>query len=106
MGGFLSGITSGFDKIKTFVGGIASWIGSHKGPISYDRQLLIPHGNAMMAGLNEGLTDWVREGAGQRRQHGWPAVYRLAGLRIVVGSLGCCCWKRALPWPQRGRNVG
>ncbi len=56
MNGFLGGLQAGFNKVKGFVGGIASWIKEHKGPISYDRKILIPAGNAIMKGLNEGLT--------------------------------------------------
>ena len=53
--GFLRGLKSAWDGVTGFVGGIADWITSHKGPISYDRRLLIPHGKAIMAGFAQGL---------------------------------------------------
>ena len=53
--GFLKGIKEEFESVKSFVGGIAGWIKKHKGPISYDKRLLIPAGNAIMASLNTGL---------------------------------------------------
>ena len=55
--GFLGGLRSAYGAVQSFVGGIASWIKRHKGPIQYDRKLLIPAGNAIMNGLNAGLVD-------------------------------------------------
>lgn len=55
MNSFLSGLRSAWEAVKSFVGGIASWIKKHKGPISYDRKLLVPAGKAIMTGLNSGL---------------------------------------------------
>ena len=59
--GFLSGLKSAYSKVQDFVGGIAGWIKAHKGPISYDKKLLIPAGKAMMQGLNNGIVENFKE---------------------------------------------
>lgn len=59
--GFLKGLKGAFDNVKNFVGGIADWIRENKGPIEYDRKLLIPHGRAIMDSLNEGLQNRFKD---------------------------------------------
>ena len=54
-----SGIDSGWSQITSSVSNMAQWIKDHKGPVSYDRRLLIDNGSALMAGLNQGIqTGW------------------------------------------------
>ena len=55
MSGLKSGIDSGWSQITSSVSNMAKWIKDHKGPVSYDRRLLIENGSALMAGLNQGI---------------------------------------------------
>lgn len=55
MQGFLNGLKSVWSNIASFVGNIAGWIASHKGPLPYDRRLLIPAGEAIMGGFRKSL---------------------------------------------------
>nr|DAN80131.1 MAG TPA: tail tape measure protein [Caudoviricetes sp.] len=59
--GFLNGLKSMWSSVTDFVGGIAGWIRDHKGPIEYDRKLLIPAGNAIMGSLDNGLIDGFKD---------------------------------------------
>lgn len=57
--GFFSGLKAMWSNVTGWVSGIGSWIAAHKGPLSYDRGLLIPHGRAIIEGLDEGLNDRI-----------------------------------------------
>lgn len=55
MEGFLNGLKSFWSDVTGWISGVAEWIAANKGPIEYDRQLLVPHGKAIMEGFGEGL---------------------------------------------------
>lgn len=57
MNSLLKGLQDIWNNVKSFVGGIGNWIKEHKGPLSYDEQLLIPAGQAIMGGLFNGLNN-------------------------------------------------
>ena len=53
--GFWDGLKSMWSNVTGWISGIGDWIKAHKGPISYDRRLLIPAGKAIMTGFAQGL---------------------------------------------------
>lgn len=53
--GLLNGLKSAWRSVTSFVGGIGSWIVKHKGPISYDRRMLVPAGKAITGGFDKSL---------------------------------------------------
>ena len=55
MRGLLNGIKEGFKSVAGWVGGIGGKIADLKGPLDYDKRLLIPAGVAIMGGLRKGI---------------------------------------------------
>lgn len=53
--GFFRGIKDAAKGVFDFVGGIADKIASLKGPLPYDKKVLIPNGLALMQSLNTGI---------------------------------------------------
>ena len=55
MSGFINGIKQGWKNVQNFFSQVGGWIKAHKGPLSYDRRLLIPAGQVIMGGFHESL---------------------------------------------------
>ncbi|HFI0101543.1 TPA: phage tail protein [Streptococcus suis] len=108
MDGFLGGLKSTWGAVTDFVGGIAGWIAENKGPIEYDRKLLIPAGNAIMEGLGGGLEDGfddVQDGvlgmAGKLVRKVSSAAKHFKD--TVVPQMGD--WSSSLDWYAKGEII-
>lgn len=55
LSGLLKGLMSAFGPVANFVSGIGNWIVKHKGPLSYDKVMLKPAGQAIMQGFDKSL---------------------------------------------------
>lgn len=72
--GLWDGLLDKWRKVQDWVKSIGQWIKDHKGPLSYDAQLLVENGRAIMSGLDRGLRSGV------------PAVQ--STLRDITSMLG------------------
>jgi hypothetical protein len=91
--GFKNGMTQIWGSVVTWVGGIATWIKAHKGPVSLDGRLLIPAGRAIMSGFLTGL----KSGAGPA----WNFVKSVGGKtkEALAQAQG---WIKGIGWPSIG----
>lgn len=55
--GLLGGLKRAWSNVTSFIGGIGSWIVSHKGPPEYDKVMLKGNGALIMNGLLDGMED-------------------------------------------------
>lgn len=83
--GFLDGLKSAWDAVTGWIGGIGDWIASHKGPLDYDRRLLIPHGKAVMEGFYKGLSEGYGDVQGLVKGMGM-GISVTAGAGAVAGA--------------------
>jgi|GEM_PF-5100496 len=78
----ITGLWDGMEKIwknvTSWISGLAHVISSLKGPLDYDRVLLVPHGQAIMQGLGQGLEEGFQQ----------SVAPRLADIAAKVGSVG------------------
>ena len=79
IGGFLNGLKDAWNSVTSFIGGIGPWIAAHKGPLSYDKTLLVPAGLAIMGGFNDSL----ERGMARTRQ----LVAKTNGLVAGIGDV-------------------
>lgn len=90
MSGLLNGIVDGWNAVAGYVSGVAGKIASLKGPIEKDRKLLIPQGNAIMEGLDEGLqrgfAGRVAPTLSRITDYGIPAAATSGGARSPGGG--------------------
>lgn len=61
MQGFWNGMTAVWARMATWITGLAGWIATHKGPLTYDYALLQPAGKAIMAGLRDSMRAGMRD---------------------------------------------
>jgi len=84
--GFWNGLKAMWDSVTGWFSGIGSWIAKHKGPLDYDRQLLVPHGAAIMDGFMDGLQGKIP--ALQRTLSGITASINIGGGAASGTALG------------------
>jgi hypothetical protein len=81
--GLLNGIKDAVAGVIDFVGGIAGRIRDAKGPESYDKKLLIPAGNWIIGGLQEGLES--QYGSVHKSLQGFSRSLSVTGTTTTAG---------------------
>lgn len=102
--GLLNGLKAAVGAVWDFVSGIGNKIASLKGPLPYDRQLLVPAGLAIMNGLHEGLAtgfETVQQlvgGMGAQLQTSFvkPTLGAALGDMVKLGDVSDDTWSKLL----------
>lgn len=86
LNGLWDGLKSIWTGITNFFSGIGSWIKEHKGPLDYDKQLLVPAGKAIMGGFDQAL------------QEGWAKTQRtVKGINADITGMSLAASMGAVP---------
>ena len=92
---FLTGMRNVYtNRVQPFVLTIAKWIRENKGPISYDKTLLQPAGQAIMQGFHKGLSDgfgevkgWVKQVGPDLAKHTVPdSIFKEMSAEFLIGN--------------------
>lgn len=100
--GLWEGAKAMWENVKSFFSSIGDWIADHKGPLDYDRKLLVPAGQAIMQGLMAGLQSEAGNLAKQVR--GINGMVEGIGWGGSIGGAGVNLPALGLPGSQMTNN--
>ncbi|MBM4592053.1 hypothetical protein GS454_01335 [Rhodococcus hoagii] len=111
-GGLLGSLKSGIASVLSEVGSWASRIAAVKGPIPYDRKVLVPAGLALTEGLSKGLTTGFAEVlrdvsgyAGQISKNLLDQVEDPDGIGVKAGKVFAHAYAQGLTFDEAEKKI-